>query len=125
MKAINETTLLLVDDEEITIELLYPLLSDFYKKVLVASNGEDGLKAFEKFNPDVILTDFMMPNMDGLQMIEKIQKSYSDIPFVVTTGVSSDKRVLKKIDDMGGYYLHKPVDLDEMFEVLKKAQGID
>ena len=64
---------LIVDDDEITLELLDHALMTAGHETAVAHNGKVGLKAFREFNPDLVLTDIEMPEMNGLELLTKIR----------------------------------------------------
>ena len=67
--------ILLVDDEEDILEFLsYNLIKEGYK-IKTANNGKSALKILEKFNPDLIILDVMMPEMDGIEVCESIRKN--------------------------------------------------
>ena len=109
----SQKCILLVDDEpglQITLGLL--MESEGFR-VLIASNGLEGLSILETNQPDLIITDFMMPQMDGLKFIAEIRANASlrDIPIVLTSAV--DVAVPKH---PGGdiTFLHKPARWMEM-----------
>ncbi len=64
-------TLLYVEDDRTTQEMIKILLKDKVKQLYIASNGQEGLEVYQDKNPDIILTDINMPIMDGLKMSKK------------------------------------------------------
>ena len=88
--------LLLVDDEPDILEFLS---YNFRKKgfdVITANNGTEGLKLAEQKLPHLIISDVMMPDMDGVEMCNEIKKNstLSSIPFVFLTALTDDYKVL-------------------------------
>ena len=67
--------LLYVEDNEETRVSTLLMLERFFDEIILAVDGKDGLEKFNIYNPDVIFTDINMPNLDGLQMIDKIKSS--------------------------------------------------
>ncbi len=70
----DNKTLLIVDDEEDMRDILVKSLSQFVDKIYEAHDGEMGLKMVEKFNPTVIISDFKMPNLNGLEFMWELKK---------------------------------------------------
>ena len=89
---IDKGRILLVDDEEDILEFLsYNLRKEGYK-IKTASNGKSALKILEKFNPDLIILDVMMPEMDGIEVCENIRKNEKndDVLILFLTARSED-----------------------------------
>lgn len=81
--------LLLVDDEEIERKGMAELIPwNEYDVELIgtAQNGQEGLVLINAYRPDIVITDVKMPVMDGIEMIEKAQKMYRDISYIVLSG---------------------------------------
>ena len=87
MSEAKKHRILIVDDENSNITALTHILRPDYT-VYAAINGADALKAAEKFLPDVILLDIVMPDMDGYEVITKLKSSEKtkDIPVIFLTG---------------------------------------
>ncbi|MBW1412062.1 CheY-P-specific phosphatase CheX, partial [Campylobacter jejuni] len=88
-----------------------------------AQNGDEGLKKFKKFKPDLVITDIAMPIMDGLGMAREIKEISDDVPIVVLSAYSEKERLLRSIDIGIDKYLIKPVDIEELFKVLDYLIG--
>ncbi|EAJ2583028.1 response regulator transcription factor [Campylobacter jejuni] len=87
------------------------------------TNGDEGLKKFKKFKPDLVITDIAMPIMDGLDMAREIKEISDDVPIVVLSAYSEKERLLRSIDIGIDKYLIKPVDIEELFKVLDYLIG--
>ncbi|EOI4812002.1 butyrate response regulator transcription factor BumR, partial [Campylobacter coli] len=94
-----------------------------FSKVIGAQNGDEGLKKFKKFKPDLVITDIAMPIMDGLDMAREIKEISDDVPIVVLSAYSEKERLLRSIDIGIDKYLIKPVDIEELFKVLDCLVG--
>ncbi|EAK8516580.1 response regulator transcription factor [Campylobacter jejuni] len=119
----KELIILVVEDEIKTRESLINVLSERFSKVIGAQNGDEGLKKFKKFKPDLVITDIAMPIMDGLDMAREIKEISDDVPIVVLSAYSEKERFLRSIDIGIDKYLIKPVDIEELFKVLDCLVG--
>lgn len=77
MKDLN---LMIVEDEDKLRDGLQRALSGFFAKLITAKNGDEGLKKFKKYNPDLVITDILMPIVDGLDMAKGIKEISPDTP---------------------------------------------
>ncbi|EGF1229646.1 response regulator transcription factor [Campylobacter jejuni] len=119
----KELIILVVEDEIKTRESLINVLSERFSKVIGAQNGDEGLKKFKKFKPDLVITDIAMPIMDGLDMAREIKEISDDVPIVVLSAYSEKEILLHSIDIGIDKYLIKPVDIEELFKVLDYLIG--
>ncbi|ECL6734915.1 response regulator transcription factor [Campylobacter jejuni] len=119
----KELIILVAEDEIKTRESLINVLSERFSKVIGAQNGDEGLKKFKKFKPDLVITDIAMPIMDGLDMAREIKEISDDVPIVVLSAYSEKERLLRSIDIGIDKYLIKPVDIEELFKVLDYLIG--
>jgi CheY-like chemotaxis protein len=114
----NKKTILIVDDEEDFchfVKLNLEQTGSF--EVLTASNGQDGIKIAERYQPDLILLDIIMPQMTGTQVAEVLRgnKATKDIPIIFVTAIVKRGEVGSKDYQFGGnYFVFKPVKLDEL-----------
>jgi two-component system, response regulator YesN len=107
--------ILIVEDEDILRELLVESLEDYGHSCLEAENGLVALKHLEKSGVDFIITDIKMPEMDGLTMLQEIQKgAYSDVPTLIVSGFSDIKNDQEAVAIGAIGFRKKPYDLDEI-----------
>lgn len=106
--------ILLVDDEKSLRQLVGNALAHAGYEVELAASGDEGLKAALKQEPDLILTDIMMPIMDGYEMVRKMreQEIHSYIIFLTARGGSAD--LIRGFDAEGDDYLVKPFQMPEL-----------
>ncbi len=119
----KELIILVVEDEVKARKSMINILSERFSKVIGAQNGDEGLKKFKKFKPDLVITDIAMPIMDGLDMAREIKEISDDVPIVVLSAYSEKERLLRSIDIGIDKYLIKPVDIEELFKVLDYLIG--
>ncbi|MBS4097432.1 MAG: EAL domain-containing protein [Sulfuricella sp.] len=108
------------DDPEIRRQLVV-FLSRRVGKLLVAENGHQGLELFREESPDVVVTDIVMPIMDGLKMSEGIKLLNPDVPIIVTTAFNDQDFFLSAIEVGIDHYVLKPIHLDALLEAIRKA----
>jgi DNA-binding response OmpR family regulator len=113
--------ILLVDDDEALLALLAEMLKSRGYEVLCASNGEEGIDAFKKFQPPVVITDLQMPEIDGREMIPLI-KEINNAAVVIVMSVLKEAEVIIDVMRHGVFdYIIKPVMGDELGLKVKRA----
>jgi YesN/AraC family two-component response regulator len=106
---LHDITLLYVEDEPEVRDLLGQLLQRRVGRLLTASNGREGLELFREHRPDLVITDILMPEMNGLAMIEAIRQIDPHTPIIVTTAFNETDYLLKAIELGVDKYLMKPI----------------
>ena len=108
----NETeksSLLIVDDDHSNIIAITGILSQYYH-IRAAINGRDAVRTAEKYQPDLILLDIVMPNMDGYAVITELKKSErtKDIPVIFLTAMTNPENEAKGFKLGAADYIFKP-----------------
>ena len=113
--------ILVVDDQKIVCYSIRRFLQVEGYEVLTAGSGEKALKIVYDKTPDVVIMDVMMPEMDGLAVLEKIKESHPEIQVIMMTAFSTTEKAIQCIK-LGAYdYLMKPFDNDELLALVKEA----
>ena len=109
---------LIADDQELIRESLKIVLSSDEKieVIDIVSNGLDVIKSVRRNNPDVILMDIRMPEMDGVQCTKVIKEMYHDIKIIVLTTFDDDEYIYDAIKYGASGYLLKGVSMKELIE---------
>ncbi len=90
--------ILVVDDSHFDRALIEGVLrSERDLEVSFATNGLKGLGLIEEFQPDLVVTDLMMPELDGLQIVQRIRQDYAGIPVIVITAVGSEENAIEAL----------------------------
>ena len=121
------TRVLLVEDEDVARKTLSFYLNTIFDEVVVACDGNEGSLIFKKnFDEgnqfDLVLTDLKMPNKDGLSMIDDIRDLVSNQRFIIVSAHKNEDDLLKLINLRVLGYFVKPLNIDNMMEMLKKAK---
>ena len=112
--------ILIIDDEKSIQKSFTQLFSGRYE-VLNAYNGKEGLEILGSREVDLIFLDYMMPGEDGLEILEKIKEEEAGIPVVMITAHGSFETIIKSTS-LGAYdYLEKPLDIDKIDIIAKRA----
>ena len=120
-KILKNLTVLLVEDDSDSKKIMHDVLSDNFEKVFTAQNGDEGLKKFKKYNPNMVITDVFMPISDGLDMIRYIKEISKDTPVIVLSAHSEKETLLKAIDVGVDKYLIKPIMADDLLKTIENV----
>jgi two-component system response regulator MprA len=123
----REKMLIIDDDEKITSMLRRGLAFEGYS-VATASNGGEGLKQILEYDPDLVILDVMMPQLDGWEVIRRIREGGSTVPVLMLTAKDEVADRVRGLDLGADDYLVKPFALDELFarvRVLLRRRSAD
>jgi len=111
-------TILYVEDDLTTQEIIKDILTSSSKEVFIANDGQEGLKLYKEKQPDIVLSDIAMPNMDGLEMSEAIKEINPNQPIALFTAFS-ESAFLKRAAQLGvATYILKPLNEEQFFNSL-------
>ena len=119
------TTVLIADDDPSGRGMYRRVLEYEGCNVLVASSGEQALEVLEKQPVDLLLTDVMMPGMDGLELLERARDLYPDLRAIVMTGFKTDEAIIRAFRNKACDFLNKPFHVDELVEAVQSAMSRD
>src|SRR3989344_7154516 len=112
--------ILIIDDDPDILDVLTLALSEYYE-ILAANNGEEGLKLAQSKAPDLVITDYKMPVMDGRQFCQTLKKDIllQHIPVIMLTGKGEVKDKVGGIDAGADDYVVKPFEPEELLARIK------
>jgi len=115
------TSVLIVEDDPTTVQLIEFLLRKNNFEVLIAQDGVEALRISREKKPDLILMDVMMPRMDGIEAIEKLQESEEtqDIPIVILSALGQEMDVMRGLQAGASGYIVKPFSPQELLDEIK------
>ena len=118
----GSTRILVIDDEEVIRRSFCFQLEDLGYQVLSAVNGRSGVELIEREQPDLVLTDLRMPEMDGLEVIRFVQEHSPDTPIIVISGAGRISDAVEALRLGADDYLLKPVnDLAMLHHAVEKS----
>jgi len=121
---LRSLSILYVEDEDAVRDQLKTYLARRCSKVYTAANGKKGLEAFKKNKPDIIVSDILMPIMDGLKMAEYIKEIDPSIPIILTTAFEEPRYFHQAIELGVHQYVTKPVKMPILEQALLKSARV-
>lgn len=117
----RHAAVLVIDDEEIMREILETLLSREGYAVRTATHGAQGLELARSQPFDAVIVDMMMPDLDGLQVLEQLHKHDDELPVIMITAFASMENAIQAMKRGAFDYITKPFKNDEVLAVLRNA----
>jgi two-component system response regulator PilR (NtrC family) len=113
--------ILVVDDEESTRLTLDECFTSIGYEVVTASNGEDALQKFAPGKFDCVISDLMMPSIDGIELLKRIRIEDSDVYFIMVTGFPGIDSAVDAMKEGAYDYLTKPFHMEDIQLKVEKA----
>jgi DNA-binding NtrC family response regulator len=113
--------ILIVDDEPFNLDLLEQELTDRGYSIERAGNGAEALGKFESFHPDLILLDYQMPDMNGIDVLKELRSRGHETPIVLVTAYGSIERAVQAMREGAYDFIPKPFEPDHLALVVEKA----
>ena len=117
----NKRLILVVEDDAAVRNLITTTLKTRDYKYITASNGESAIMEAASHNPDIVLLDLGLPDIDGVEVIKKI-RSWSNMPIIVISARSEDDDKINALDSGADDYLTKPFSVEELLARLRVTQ---
>jgi len=120
----SRVRILVAEDDDLGRRVIQRLLGTLGYEVTIVSNGELAIAAFMQERFDVVVTDVIMPKLDGIALLRAIRERDLDVPVVLLTGAPDMPSALAAID-LGAFgYLPKPFDIDHLRSLLERAVSL-
>ncbi len=118
---LKNNKVLIVDDEPKNLKLLQVRLKSIGYEVSMAADGMEGFKNAQSFKPAIIVSDLMMPNVDGIEFLKMIRgdESLKDVAFILLTARDTHEATIEGLSVGADDYVTKPFDPDELFARIK------
>ena len=117
----NKPLILVVEDDAPVRNLITTTLKTHEYKFITAQNGNNAIMEASSHNPDIVLLDLGLPDIDGVEVIERI-RTWSDMPIIVISARSEDKDKIDALDAGADDYLTKPFSVEELLARLRVTQ---
>lgn len=118
---LKKSSILLAEDEENLRNSFKKVLLLYVDKVYAASDGEEALDFYNKYHPDILITDLKMPKLNGLDLIKIIRKENENIPIIVTSAYTDQSFLLESIKLSLIEYVVKPIRDTNLSELLEEC----
>ena len=118
-----DSRIIIVDDEKIVTSAFKTLLKvEGYTNVDCFNDPHEALEYLNKNSPDIVVSDFLMPNMNGLEFLTEVKKLYPEVSTIMLTGYADKENAIKAINEIGLYkYIEKPWDNDDLLVNIKNG----
>lgn len=117
----NPYTILVVDDNPDLTDFLKKSLGEYFKRVIIASDGVEALQLIKSHTPDIIVSDVMMPRMNGYELCKNIKEdiTISHIPVILLTARDDKQSQLSGYKNGADAYLTKPFEIEMLMEIIR------
>ena len=111
---------MIIDDVEEITSSLEDLLTAFGYKTFIADNATDGINMIRNHKPDLIISDIMMPVLDGFFVLQEIKsdQQISDIPIIIITAKTEKETFSKSMESGANYFIEKPFSIKELLKIV-------
>lgn len=113
--------ILVIEDDKITRRLIKEILSRTGYDVIEAEDGAKGLEAFKSEKPDLVITDYQMPVMNGLRVLSEVRSGSPNVPVIMLTGFGDIALTIKSIQIGAFDFLEKPINAPQLKEIVTSA----
>lgn len=117
----NKTLILTVEDDRPVRNLIVTTLKTHDYKYLTAENGNEAIMEAASHNPDIMLLDLGLPDMDGIEVIQRI-RTWSNMPIIVISARSEESDKIEALDAGADDYLTKPFSVEELLARLRVTE---
>jgi len=114
----SRLSVLYVEDDPVGAAIIQKMLEAVFKQVYGAANGAEGLRQFHLYQPDLIVSDLMMPVMDGIAMLQELRKSNQKVPVLLMTASLEHVHLVEAINLGVSKFLAKPLRADALQRAL-------
>lgn len=121
MEKLKNIKILYIDDEDLIRSNAVEYLEFYCDNVYEAKDGLEGIEVYEKYKPDIIITDIKMPKLNGLDMVRQIRQKDKTTRIIVATAFLETSYLLEAIDLGLVKYLTKPITEDKLLPILKSC----
>lgn len=122
---VDPIKVVIIDDEPETLRMLEAFLKLLKFEVVGKLTGTEGRQAIAEHNPDVLVLDLMLPDMDGLELCREVrrQTETANLPVVILSARTTRDDERRGYEAGANIYLKKPVDLDHLAEAIRRVAG--
>lgn len=118
----GKVRILAIDDSLVTLKILKKTLKETeFEVVGDATSGEEGLAKYDELKPDLVLLDIIMPEIDGIQTLERLMTKNKSAKVVMVSSMGAKEKVMESLEKGARNFVMKPYEKNTLIEVLKKV----
>jgi len=121
MDSFKKYTILYIEDDEGVRAINSRFLNRMFDELYEAKDGQEGYELYQKYHPDIILTDIKMPRLDGIALAKKIRQNDNTTKIIISTAFSDKKYLMDSIELNLEKYIVKPITSRNLMPVLSKT----
>jgi DNA-binding response OmpR family regulator len=114
-------SVLVIDDDEITLALMHSILEEEGYTIFSTADGPQGLSIYKERNPNLVILDLALPSMNGLEVLRRLRKHDADAKVIVVTGFGSEESAKVALRYGAWSYIEKPVDYATFLHQIRTA----
>jgi DNA-binding NtrC family response regulator len=119
--SMNKAKVLIIEDDPDGLRSSAEAIQDAGFEVITAATGKDGVRLFEQREPDVVVSDLVLPDIDGIEVLSRIKKLDEDTPVIIITAYGSIPSSVKALKSGAYDYITKPLNLDDLQTKVTRA----
>ncbi len=116
--------ILIVDDDNTLLKFFKIHLNKFFSKIIVADGAKEALDTLKEKEIDLVISDLRMPKIDGIELLQKVKKSYKDVPFLIVSGALLTEEQSKIIENTADGFLKKPFSVDGLHDFIVSGMAL-
>jgi DNA-binding NtrC family response regulator len=122
-KSTNKESVVIVDDEEMVLTSLKSFLNlESEYEVHTFTSAKEALEFIKKNNVNLVVSDYLMPEMDGISFLAKVRDVKPEVTRIILTGYADKENAIKAINDVGLFqYIEKPWDNDDLLIIIRNG----
>lgn len=121
LKILENLSLLLIEDDAQMLNNMERIYKIFFKNIYCASNGAEAIDIYDKESIDVVISDYILPIMNGAEICEYVRKEDSNLPFIIITSKSDEEKLLRLVTLNLTDYVIKPINYEKITSSLQKV----
>jgi len=118
----NEKKLVVIDDDPEIRDAMSRILAGYDYQVFTAEDGSNGLELVARENPSIVLTDIMMPGMDGIEVLKRVKEQSPDVEVIVITGHGEMDLAVQALHLEASDFINKPISKESLTVALRRAE---
>lgn len=115
--------IMVVDDERDILTCMHEVLTNEGYRVTATISGVEALDLLASEVPDLVVLDLRMPQVSGVEVLQKIRRTHADLPIIVSSALRSYRNDIEIVSANVAAFLDKPIDLDELVDTVRNTIG--
>ncbi len=119
LERLSKYTLLYIEDDDYIRQNAVEFLEEYFHEIYEAADAKEALEIFQRYKPDIVITDIEMPEINGLELCKTLRQTDAQTPIIVISAFTDTQYLLEAVGLGLVKYLVKPVEEEELFDALQ------